>query len=115
MPVFLLAAPRIRCLPRLLVLSAGMMLSACGVQRAASLPAETSLAGMRQLTGMRQLIGTTASASSSELGNGPANVLDGNLSTRWSGNGTGVTLTVDFGKPVLLTGAGAVQGPPASG
>ena len=54
---------------------------------------------------MRQLTGTTASASSSELGNGPANVLDGNLSTRWSGNGTGVTLTVDFGKPVLLTGA----------
>lgn len=38
----------------------------------------------------------TATASSDD-GNGPANAIDGNLSTRWSGSGDGVWLRLDLG------------------
>lgn len=40
----------------------------------------------------------TATASSTDGSNVASNVLDGNINTRWSGNGIGTYLTVDLGK-----------------
>lgn len=55
-------------------------------------------------TGQKQTL-TGASASTTEAINPPAQAIDGNLATRWSGQGFGAALTVDLGsaRPVCGT------------
>ncbi|WBQ03611.1 discoidin domain-containing protein [Kribbella sp. CA-293567] len=43
-------------------------------------------------------------ASTAEPVNPPANAVDGNLATRWSGQGYGASLVLDLGTPQLLCG-----------